>query len=339
MLDIFKAVTKGVKSRPVRAVIYGSKGCGKTTLASLFPDPIILSYEFGGSDFLDCARYECESSGVIAQVVAGIKETPYKTIIIDTADWLQSVIYKEICKAHGVDSIEDVAGGYGKGFTKAAEVMQDILLSLSEALDAGVHVVLLAHSAVKRMEEPGVMGSYDKHTMKLAKAVESVIGEWADYVLFLQTKTTLAAQKGSDKKVAVTSNERVIRTTGAASFDAKSRGGLPDSIDWKDKTVFPSELISAFKFKMAPVDAPVDEAPVDEAPVDEVAKASLNLAMKLKEADVNDDDINAFMVDQGYITEGQNWVNDSADDVIQRAEKNPEKFAQAVAAYKGRAQA
>ncbi len=36
------AVTSGVQSAPVKAVLYGPEGIGKSTFAAQFPDPVFI---------------------------------------------------------------------------------------------------------------------------------------------------------------------------------------------------------------------------------------------------------------------------------------------------------
>ena len=42
-------ITKGIISRPVKAVIYGVEGIGKSTFASKFPDPLFFDLDRGSS--------------------------------------------------------------------------------------------------------------------------------------------------------------------------------------------------------------------------------------------------------------------------------------------------
>jgi len=48
-------IERGVQASPVKAVIHGVEGIGKTTLAAQWPNPLILDTE-DGSKRIDCAR-------------------------------------------------------------------------------------------------------------------------------------------------------------------------------------------------------------------------------------------------------------------------------------------
>ena len=48
-------IVKGKVSSPLKAVVYGPEGIGKTTLASKFPNPLFIDFE-GGTGRYDVAR-------------------------------------------------------------------------------------------------------------------------------------------------------------------------------------------------------------------------------------------------------------------------------------------
>jgi len=51
-------ITRGIERAPLRAVVYGVEGIGKSTLASQFPDALVLDTE-DGTRHLDVARSRC----------------------------------------------------------------------------------------------------------------------------------------------------------------------------------------------------------------------------------------------------------------------------------------
>ncbi len=55
-------ITRGKKQTPVKAVIYGPEGIGKTTFASKFPDPLFIDCE-GSTHRIDVERVEPASRG------------------------------------------------------------------------------------------------------------------------------------------------------------------------------------------------------------------------------------------------------------------------------------
>ena len=49
-------ITRGIIKKPLRVVIYGPEGIGKTTFASQFPNPAFIDTE-NSTEFLDVARF------------------------------------------------------------------------------------------------------------------------------------------------------------------------------------------------------------------------------------------------------------------------------------------
>ncbi|GHT28688.1 hypothetical protein FACS18942_09300 [Planctomycetales bacterium] len=41
----------------------------------------------------------------------------YQTVVIDSVDWLERLIWDYACQQYRVENIEKIDGGYGKGYT------------------------------------------------------------------------------------------------------------------------------------------------------------------------------------------------------------------------------
>jgi replication-associated recombination protein RarA len=109
-------ILKGKQSSPVRAVIYGVEGIGKTSIAAELPDALILDTE-DGSKQIDCARALCLDWRSIEHAVKELikDDQGFKTIVIDSADWMEKALIDHMLRLSGKSSIEDY--GYGKGYT------------------------------------------------------------------------------------------------------------------------------------------------------------------------------------------------------------------------------
>ena len=83
------AIIKGITNQPKKVVIYGPEGIGKSTFASKFPNPVFIDTE-GSTKYMDVERFENTETwaDVFSQIDEAVKEG-YKTIIVDTADWLK----------------------------------------------------------------------------------------------------------------------------------------------------------------------------------------------------------------------------------------------------------
>ena len=153
MSDWQKSLRKGKQEIPPRICIYGGHGIGKSTLASQFPKPIFISTE-DGLDSLDVVSFPRASSvtDVVESIKTLIKEDhEYKTVVIDSVDWLvEPLIMQNVESSH---EAKDLA--YGKGQMLVAEEFREILQGLDVLrTKRNMNVVLIAHSAVIRFEDP-----------------------------------------------------------------------------------------------------------------------------------------------------------------------------------------
>lgn len=227
-------IKRGASKKPQKVVIYGPEGIGKTTLAAKFPDPLFIDTE-GGTDGYDVARTQkpeswTELKGIIGEVAS---EKPCMTLVLDTADWAERMMCAELCASHKWDSME--ALGYGKCWQYALEEFSKLLDALSGVRDAGMNVVVTAHAAVSKFEQPDEAAAYDRWTMKLYKKDAALLKEWADALLFVNYKTIVeVVGDGFNAKGKARGAKRTIFTTHQATWDAKNRWGLPDEIplDW-----------------------------------------------------------------------------------------------------------
>ncbi|MFW6678822.1 ATP-binding protein [Lacrimispora sp. AGF001] len=231
-MQIIKGKLPGAK----KTVVYGPEGIGKSTFAARFPDPVFIDTE-GSTKDMDVARLpEPSSWTMILNQVSDVIKTPNvcKTLIVDTADWAETLCTTSVCTKNQKSSIEDF--GYGKGYTYIQEEFGKLLNLLTDVTKVGINVVLTAHAKMRKFEQPDEMGAYDRWEMKLSKGVAPMVKEWADMVLFCNYKTMVVnvdgqgAQKGKNK---AQGGRRVMYTTHHSCWDAKNRYGLPDEVPFE----------------------------------------------------------------------------------------------------------
>jgi hypothetical protein len=185
------AITSGTIAAPVKTVLYGPEGIGKSTFAAQFPAPVFIDTE-GGTKRLNVARLPAPTSWAmlldeVAEVSRG--NVPCGTLVIDTADWAERLCIDAVCARAKVKGIEDF--GYGKGYTYAKEEFGKLLDALEEVLNTGHNVVVLAHAAITKFEQPDAVGNYDRWSMKTSKQVAPLLREWCDMLLFANYKTVV----------------------------------------------------------------------------------------------------------------------------------------------------
>lgn len=218
-------ITRGKRQTAKRVVIHGVEGIGKSTLASQFPNAVVLDTEDGTNE-LDVARVTIGSWADLEGSLHELIRDPqgFRSVVIDSVDWAERLLIDHLVRKANKRSIEDF--GFGKGYTMVAEAVGRLLTICDSLIEAGIHVVLVGHTTVKRTAPPDMDEGYDRYELKLTKQSGPLVKEWADCILFANYRTKLV--EGQDGRTrAKGGTERVLHTTRTAAFDAKNRQGLP----------------------------------------------------------------------------------------------------------------
>jgi len=238
-MGLLKRITRGKTSMPPRLSVHGGEGVGKSSTAAQAPAPIFIQTEDGLGE-IDCAKFPLARS--LDDVLNALSELytaqhAFQTVVIDSLDWLERLIFDRVCQDYGVKCIEKADGGYSRGYKHALVHWRAIL----EGLDAlrnekGMAVILIAHSKVERFEDPEAP-AYDRYVPRIHHLAAAMICEWSDMVLFatrrIRTQTedagfnrvrTIATGIGAD------GGERILRTVGSPACIAKNRYNLPAEI-------------------------------------------------------------------------------------------------------------
>jgi hypothetical protein len=216
-----------------RVIIYGEAGCGKTTFGACAPSPVFIQTEDGLGN-LDATAFPLATS--FDDVMAALQslyteDHTFQTLVVDSLDWLEPLVWQKVCALHNVPSIESLP--YGKGYVEALSIWRQFFDGITALRDArGMTVVMIAHSQVVRVEDP-TLPAYDRHGLKLHKRAAAVAEEFADVILYatMQTNTVTEDAGFNNKRVrAVTSGDRIMHTVGQPAFLAKSRFSLPSPL-------------------------------------------------------------------------------------------------------------
>ena len=280
-------INRGKQSRPQKVIVYAPEGIGKSTLASQLPSPIFFDFE-GGTDHLDVARLKPDTLADFEKWARELirDRQGFQTVVIDTVDWLEESVLKAVvagAENDNVKSIEDF--GFGKGWVHLTEKMNHVLSIFDRLVDAGLHVVCLAHCAVRRFDDPKLASGYDRYELKMykdrnnSKGTAALLKEWADALLFgtFEDKVKMSGPTGDrGRAVAASGRERVLMCTHSAAWDAKNRHGLKDREPWSVET-----LMKVLGNPTAPVKATAPQQPAgikrvalaDEPPVQPTPEA------------------------------------------------------------------
>jgi len=233
---LLKNVTKGKIDVPHFVLVFGPDGVGKSSFGAGAPSVIFLGTEEGTSN-LDVARFPAPNK--FSDVVQAIEELSkenhdYKTLVVDSLDWLEPLVWSAVCTEGGQKSIEDF--GYGKGYVLALKKWQEMIGALKVLrAQKKMNIVLIAHSHVKVFNDPSQPASYDRYQLKLNDKAAALFREAVDAVLFANYET-FVKKEGNAKAKAFGDGARVIFTERRPAFDAKNRMGLPFQIplSWAD---------------------------------------------------------------------------------------------------------
>jgi hypothetical protein len=232
------SVTKGRREQPLRILLAGISGVGKTTFAASAPSPIFLGCEAGDDNF-DVSRFPAPASwqDVLDAVRALAEEKhDYQTLVVDTLDSIEPLCWRAVVERDSkAKSIEDVGGGFQKGYTAAVEEWRSLLSQLERLRGAGMAVVLLAHVAVRNYKNP-LGPDFDRFVMKLDQRAAPVFAEWSDIHLFAQFETWVEGGEKGKRPKGMSTDVRVLHTRRTAAFDAKNRYSLPETLplSWDD---------------------------------------------------------------------------------------------------------
>jgi len=223
------AVLSGRLDSAKRVLVYGPGGVGKSTLAALAPNPIVLDVE-GSTKGLEVARIldgietwqglrECLQSDVL---------DGYSTIVIDSVTKAE-----EMAVAHTLLTVPNDRGqrmrslpeyGFGKGERHLYDTFLHLLMDLDRHVRAGRNVVLVAHVCTTPVPNP-MSDDWIQYqprlqtTKKGDSSIRERTFEWCDHVIFVGFDVAV----GDDGK-GIGEGTRTIWTSERPTHRAKVRG-------------------------------------------------------------------------------------------------------------------
>jgi len=235
-----------------RIVAYGTDGVGKTTFGAMAKKPGFICAEMGlnrklmpsnGAD-LDLLVFPVPSTWEDVVALAwnvATQEHDRETVVLDTMDWAEGLLFEHLSREAGVKTIEQVGGGWQKGYTASLQEQRRLIAALDACHKRGMHVIVLFHAKQYTVTNP-LGDDYDTFDLSMWTGKNSNAAnlwrQWADDVLYM-TFDIRAAKMPGDKgkaKVIDTGDARFIRTRSSPAYAAKNRNSLPDPLplSWED---------------------------------------------------------------------------------------------------------
>ena len=227
-MSLLSLITKGAQRRPHFILLYGVDGVGKSSFGAEAPAPIFLGTD-DGLDTIDAPAFPIPKDwATVKEAVSELLHTehPFKTLVIDTVNGLEVLLWNHVIKEDRVSSIEEVGGGFGKGYVLAAEHWAQFLNDLKR-LRAKMNVILLGHAQIKSFEDPHANERFDRFQLKMHEKSAALIREAVSTVLFANFETSTRKEKGARKAKAFGDGKRIMFTERRPAFDAKNRFDLP----------------------------------------------------------------------------------------------------------------
>lgn len=238
-MSLLESIESGPEQLPPRLLVYGTEGIGKSTLAANAPNPVFIPTEDGLGQ-IDCHRFPLATS--LEQVQRALtelaaQEHDFETLVIDSLDWLERLVWDELCRRHSVPSIEKVDGGFGKGYTHALSSWRPLLSQLDRLrTERDMAIILIAHAKTERFEDPE-SSAYDRYSPRLNRHASALVCEWSDAVLFATRKVRTETEDAGFNRtrtiahpIGGSGGDRVLRCVGSPACVAKNRFNLPDEL-------------------------------------------------------------------------------------------------------------
>lgn len=283
------ALVKGKQQSPFRLLLLGSEGVGKSTFAAAAPNPIFFAPE-DGTGQLDVTRFPQPQSwkDAIDSVETLTKEDhDFKTLVVDTVDWLEPMLWAHVCERDKQASIESY--GYGRGYQVAIDEWRAYLAALERMRKAKpINVIFLAHAALKTFKNP-TGADYDRWELRLNMKAGGLLKEWVDAVLFATYESYTVTDDRKRTRGVDNNGARIVYTQRRAAFDAKNRYSLPETmpLDFGEfakgieahESAKPDALVAAIKETAAKLGGPLEKetlASLGRVGQDAIKLAALN---------------------------------------------------------------
>lgn len=243
MGNLLSNVTTQKKKVGLRIFIYAPPKFGKSRFAAQAPNHIFLNLEDGLSAIPDAMAtpkintYE-EFKDYLCELME--QDHKFKTLIIDTVDWLEVLISDYIVRMQRNPAYKTIADlPFGRGYPLLVAETRKLLNNELEWLrvNKGMNIICLAHSDRKTITPP--MGeSYDYYAPKLYAKKDkddttmAAWKEWVDILGFGNMKifTKNCGDGFNEKTQAVGGDKFLYLTDKNPAFLAGSRYKMPDAI-------------------------------------------------------------------------------------------------------------
>lgn len=221
-------------NRGKKIILYGASGMGKTTLATMAPDPVFVAVDDGIDEIVHPVTGEMVPNYTVRtyEDVRGILAKPehfkgHKTIVLDNMTEVENLAIPYILANVTKDgkTMKNIEGyGWGSGYAHIGDHDTYVKYDLQRLVDMGFNVIVVCQMA-PRKETSAEVDEYLKDGPKLVwkpgvkvfTVTEFV--EWSDFTFRLGYSNLTVSNKRASG-----GTQRVIFTQPEPTFEAKARG-------------------------------------------------------------------------------------------------------------------
>lgn len=238
-MTILSTISKPATRPPIITII-GDAGTGKTSLASTFPNPIVIRAEDGVTRIdstlvrPDAFPALTEASQLWDQLMALLNEEhSYDTLIIDSVTKLEELFIREILeKDQRARGINQAFGGYGNGPAAVAASHARVRKAAGLLNERkGMAVIFIGHADLETMRLPD-SDDYQRYSLRLMpKSIAPYVDD-VDLVALVRLTSALRGDEGERKKVVSDGSRELVCHATAASV-TKNGLGIKEPLDFE----------------------------------------------------------------------------------------------------------
>ncbi len=285
-MSLLSKVSTSASQLPSRVFLYAREKWGKSSLFAYAPKPIFfmtrgetgLTELIAGGRVPPTAHFAYDESdpptwdtlrAAVRELITG--QHDYKTFVIDTANGAE-ILCQDFVRRTQFDNKQWKFASYGKGNEACRPEWLALLQDLDELrAKRRMSVVMLAHTTVKKFDDPTQEEGYDKYRPACVDKLWDLTHKWADMICFGHFKAvTFEAESGKTK--AKNEVRRVLCFDPSPVWDAGNRYGLAGQLDVSHgaETAFKAFAKSVAQAKSAGLPKPAKEpaAPAATTPPD-----------------------------------------------------------------------
>jgi len=243
-MSILSRATKP-ELEPLVATIVGTAGSGKTSLASTFPNSILIRTQGEAlprdipSSMAPDTMPELGSATELWDILKALlnEEHDYKTLIIDSVTGLETLFAMDVLASDpNARGLNQALGGWGAG-PAAVVAMHNRVRKAVEFLRKrkGMHTVFVAHADIADITPPD-SDPFSQYTLRLPKKSVAPYTDSVDLVGFLKQERVVrgAIEAKADRAAkpgrAITTGDRVLVTYLQPASISKNRFGIEEDI-------------------------------------------------------------------------------------------------------------